>query len=348
MRQVLVLGGYGAVGEHASRTLADAGVGVVVAGRRREPAQRLAYELGDAEALVVDGASPEAVRAAAERVDVVIDCSGRESVELVEAVLAGGAHLVDVSADYLYQRAVTERVGAAGAAAREVLFSVGPTPGLTNLLAAEVAAAAPDGPIELVAVLGAGEDHGRAARDWTYGLLGRHFADTSGAGGLVRNFTGRQSRQIPGIGPCWVYRVDVSDQHVLAADLGRPVTTRMGMDSRPMTGLMAVLGRVPGAAQVLRALEAAVPWSWLGSDRWVVAAGRPGRIERWATGRNEGYGTGVVAGLATLALLDAPSAGVTHLHQRTSLDALAPQLERYGIEVGAVNLPRRRMESSLA
>ena len=83
----------------------------------------------------------------------------------------------------------------------------------------------------------------------------------------------------------------------------------------------------------LRALEPAVPWSWLGSDRWVMAAGPPGRIERWVTGRNQSHGTGIVAGLATLALLDTPGRGVTHLHRRTSLDALTPHLKGYDIEV---------------
>lgn len=335
MARVLVLGGYGAVGEHVSRRLADLGVEVVVGGRRRESAQRLADELINGSPVVVDAATPTAVRAAAEPVEAVVNCSGLESVELVGAVVAGGAHLVDVSADYRYQWAVKQRAGAIRKTGREVLFSVGLTPGLTNLLAAKVAADFRSGPIELVAVLGAGEDHGRAARDWLYGLMGRDFADTGLQGRLVRNFTGRERRRIPGIGPCWVYRVDLSDQHVLSADLERPVTTRLGMDSRLVTGLMA-LGRFTGAGRVLQALEPLMARLPLGSDRWVVAAGRPGQIERWATGRNESRGTGVVAALATVRLLDGAMAGVTHLHRRTSLDALAPQLKRYGVEVDAV------------
>lgn len=72
-------------------------------------------------------------------------------------------------------------------------------------------------------------------------------------------------------------------------------------------------------------------WTWLGSDQWVMAAGRPGTIERLAAGRNHSRGT--VAALATLALLDAPGRGATHLHRRTTLDALAPRLERYDIDV---------------
>lgn len=149
----------------------------------------------------------------------------------------------------------------------------------------------------------------------------------------MRNFTERRTRAIPGLGVCWVYRIDLSDQHVLTADLEQPVVTRLGTDSRLVSGLMAAASAVPGAARVLRALEPAVPWSRLGTDRWVMAAGRPGRIDRWVAGREEARGTGVVAALTTLAVLDAPGRGVAHLHQRTSLDALAPGLERYDIEV---------------
>ena len=84
---------------------------------------------------MVDATDPAAVRAAAQRVEAVVDCSGRESVELAEAVLAGGAHLVDISANCAYQQAVTQRITAEGGGSHEVLFSVGLTPGLTNLLA---------------------------------------------------------------------------------------------------------------------------------------------------------------------------------------------------------------------
>lgn len=95
MARVVVLGGYGAVGQRVARTL------------------------------VVDATDPVAVRAAAQRVEAVVDCSGRESVDLAESVLAGGAHLVDISANYVYQQAVTERMNAAGEISHEAVHTVG-------------------------------------------------------------------------------------------------------------------------------------------------------------------------------------------------------------------------------
>lgn len=331
--QVLILGGYGAVGQHVARTLVDAGVRVVIGGRRREPAQQLADELPDATPAVVDVSAPATVQAAAARVDAVVNCSGAESLALVDAVL-DVAHLVDVSASYGYQQAVATRVAARPPSGREGLFSVGIAPGLTNLVAAAVQPAG-QRPIEILVVLGVSEDHGRAARDWVYGLLGRRFPDTTGLVEDVRNFSGRVTRVLPGLGTSWLYRVDFSDQHVLTADLHRRFVTYHGPDSRLAGAVMAVAARAPAGGRVLRAVEPVVPWSLLGSDRWVVAAGVDGAIDHWAGGRNQSRASGVVAALATLAVLEDPSPGTTHLHQRTSLAALAPELKRHDIEVGS-------------
>jgi len=67
------------------------------------------------------------------------------------------------------------------------MLSVGLAPGLTNLLAKALhqrrcdimdadAMDAADA-IELVVLLGAGEQHGAAATDWSYEHLGRHYVD---------------------------------------------------------------------------------------------------------------------------------------------------------------------------
>lgn len=335
----LVLGGYGAVGRHAAGVLVDAGVGVHIGGRRHAAAEAIAAELGSATPVVVDAASPAAVREAAEDVDVVVNCSGVETVALADAVVAGGSHLVDVAADHQYMSAVATGGPSIAAAGVEALFSVGVAPGLTNLLAARWAESLPD-PVELSVVLGAGEEHGRASYDWVYELLGRSFPDTTGRRLRVRNLTGRVRRDLPHVGVCWLYRADFSDQHVLTADLDRPVLTRAGFDSRAVSALLAAVGRVPGSAGLLRTLEPVVPWSRLGSDVWVAAVGSCGRITGWTAGRNQSRATGIVAGLAATRVLTEPVAGVTHLHQRVSLDDLEADLARHGITVTSVTTGR--------
>jgi saccharopine dehydrogenase-like NADP-dependent oxidoreductase len=102
-----------------------------------------------------------------------------------------------------------------------VIVSVGLAPGLTNLLAASVHAATPR-PVDLAVLLGAGEEHGAAATEWSYRLLGRHFDDH---GRSTRNYTSPSVFELPGHGRRRLYRVDFSDQHALSRDLGTRVRT---------------------------------------------------------------------------------------------------------------------------
>jgi glutamyl-tRNA reductase len=58
---ILLVGGYGAVGAHAARTLRalHPTLPLVIAGRRLEPAETLARTLGNARAITVDLARPD-------------------------------------------------------------------------------------------------------------------------------------------------------------------------------------------------------------------------------------------------------------------------------------------------
>src|SRR5262245_13065667 len=166
-------------------------------------------------------------------------------------------------------------------------------PGLTNLLAAAVHAAAP-GPVDLAVFLGAGERHGAAAVAWSYGLLGRRFRDP-GTGGQVRNYTQPRRFDLPGQGQRRLYRADFCDQHALTRDLQVPVRTYFGLDSRLASAALAALTWIPGASRAPRGLP--LP----GSDRWLVLArGRDG-TSRWASGQVEAHATAVLAATAARA-----------------------------------------------
>ncbi len=188
--------------------------------------------------------------------------------------------------------------------------SVGLAPGLTNLLAAAVHAAAP-GPVDLAVFLGAGERHGAAAVAWSYGLLGRRFRDP-GTGGQVRNYTQPQRFDLPGQGRRRLYRADFCDQHVLTRDLQVPVRTYFGLDSRLATVALAALTWIPGASGAPRGLH--LP----GSDRWLVLARGQDGTSRWASGRVESHATAVLAATAARAV-GGLTAGVHHLHQVLTL-----------------------------
>lgn len=304
--RVLVLGGYGAVGRHTVATLRARGHEPVTAGRDAARAD-----------VRLDLADHAAVAVAADDVDVVVNAAGAEDVHLVTAVTATGTAFVDISAssDYL------ERIERAPVTA-PVVLSVGIAPGLTNLLAHAVAAAdtatastsAPTGPLDVGVVLGAGEAHGAAATAWSLGLLGRRYPDTAAPGATVRNYTRGARFDLPG-GPRHLLRADFSDQHTLTRELGRPVRTYFGTDTRFATAALGVLTWAPPLGRVAGRLH--LP----GSEDWVLHVRDTTGPRLTATGRGQSHATGVLAARAA-ELATRAAVGVHHLPALTTLAAL--------------------------
>ncbi|HEY0186054.1 MAG TPA: NAD-dependent epimerase/dehydratase family protein [Cellulomonas sp.] len=299
--RVLVLGGYGAVGRHAVAELRARGQQVRTAGRDAARAD-----------VPLDLADTVAVARAAAAADVVLNAAGREDPDLVRTVTAAGAGFVDISASPRYLAAV-ERLDVA----TPVLLSVGLAPGLTNLLAhaAHRRGGGGTGPLDLAVVLGAGERHGPAATAWSLDLLGRRLPDTAHPGREVRNYTGGTGFDLPG-GRRRLLRADFSDQHTLTRQLGRPVRTWFGLDTRLATLGLAALTWVPGARRTPPALLH-LP----GSADWVLQVRDADGPWATMTGTSQSRTTGVLAARAAeLAVGAAP--GVHHLSALTDLDAL--------------------------
>ncbi|MFS1301065.1 NAD-dependent epimerase/dehydratase family protein [Streptosporangium longisporum] len=296
--RALVLGGYGAVGARIVDGLRAGGDVALAAGRDAARAD-----------VRVDLTVPASVRAALTGIDVVVNAAGAEDPALAALVTEHGAAFVDVTATTAYVTAL-ERL----APPRPVLLSVGLAPGLTNLLAAAVHDPAAPAPIDVVLMLGAGEHHGEASYAWAYGLLGRDFRDPW-TGTAVRNYTRGLRLDLPGYGRRRVYRADYSDQHVLTRDLGVPVRTRFGLDSRAATACLAMLTRLPGASRAPRGLR------FPGTDRWLALARSGNGTTRWATGHGEVRATAAVAVSAARAATTL-SPGVHHLHRVSALGDL--------------------------
>ncbi len=142
MAKVVVLGGAGAVGSVAVRTLAaqEAFTEVVVADRDLDRAERLTAELGGGKvsALGMDAEQPESIRAAIAGADVVLNCVGPfyKTVKTVLAtVLDAGIHYVDVCDDVDVTLEILEWDARAKERDRIALIGMGASPGATNLLA---------------------------------------------------------------------------------------------------------------------------------------------------------------------------------------------------------------------
>ena len=142
MPKVIVLGGCGAVGSVAARTLAaqDMFSEVTIGDRNMERARQIIAETkeGRVRAVEVDAESPESIREAVKGHDMVLNCVGPfyKSVKtILGTVLDMGLSYVDVCDDV----DVTLEIFDFDSKAREkgitALIGMGSSPGATNLLA---------------------------------------------------------------------------------------------------------------------------------------------------------------------------------------------------------------------
>ena len=142
MTKVAVLGGAGAVGSVAVRTLAASGVfdEIVVADRDLPRARALvdAMDLAGAQAIALEAEDERSVRGAVSGARVVLNCVGpfyRYAPVLLSAVAAAGVDYVDVCDDYDATQellAMDEEVRSAGVSA---LIGMGSSPGIANVVA---------------------------------------------------------------------------------------------------------------------------------------------------------------------------------------------------------------------
>ena len=145
MAKVVVLGGCGAVGSVAVRTLvaADGFDEVIIADRDLDTAGRLAVELGGGSTpAAVDASEKSSITDVVSGADVVLNCVGpfHLTVETVlDAVLEAGVDYVDICDDVDVTLNILEWDERAAAAGVRALIGMGASPGATNLIAKLVA-----------------------------------------------------------------------------------------------------------------------------------------------------------------------------------------------------------------
>ncbi|ORM28744.1 NAD-dependent epimerase/dehydratase family protein [Williamsia sp. 1135] len=265
--RIAVLGAKGAVGTRIVTKLDERGHDVVRVGRNGAGGDRV-VDLG--------AADTSAYAAAVADVDMVINASGLENVALAQQ--AGNARFVDISATSGY----LEKIAAAPAAGGVLAF-VGLAPGLSTLMASELAAEAGDH-VDVALTLGEGEKHGRAAVEWTVGLLGSTFVD--GSGQSVRNLTRPRTLEGPVGSRKRFLRADFPD-HVVAGDDGRLVENYLALGSGAATMSLRIANLCPAVGgPLLRRVH--LP----GSDEWSVLA-RNRTTGRWlhTSGHNQSEAT---------------------------------------------------------
>ena len=138
MARILVLGGSGEMGSAAVADLVErTGHEVTVGDIRVDAARALLQRLGAPDRVVeVDVDDPRSLATALANTDAVLNATYmRQNVQVTDAAIAAGVHLVDLGSYYPETLQQLERHAAAQAAGSRIVPGCGVAPGLTNVLA---------------------------------------------------------------------------------------------------------------------------------------------------------------------------------------------------------------------
>jgi saccharopine dehydrogenase (NAD+, L-lysine-forming) len=259
MSKVTVLGGCGAVGSVAVRTLVQCGdfSEVVIGDWNIEKARSMALALGPAvTAVQCDARDTGSVRSAIEGSDVVLNCVGPfySTVKpILKTVVEAGMDYVDVCDDVdvtLEILAMDDQVRQAGIAA---LIGMGSSPGLTNIIARLAA----DTLLDSVEAIDIFHTHGGEPVEGA-GVIGHRFhcmaipipmyldgklryVDYFGDDGLAL----RQTFDFPYIGPTTIYPYPHPEQVTLPQHIAvRQVTNKGSVLPEPYYDLIRDLARL--------------------------------------------------------------------------------------------------------
>ncbi|WP_042161857.1 saccharopine dehydrogenase family protein [Paenibacillus gorillae] len=359
--QILVVGGYGHVGQIISKALAASYPGkVYAAGRSIEKAAAFSRSTGGRvlpmQIQMNNSIDPEQLQP----FKLVVMCLDQQDDTFVRLCLSLGIHYIDLSAKDAFLSQVEGLNEMAAASGSTAVLSIGLAPGLTNLMTARAMLELDHADsVDITIMLGLGDRHGQAAIEWTIDNLAEDFEIVrDGRKTMVKSFTdGKRTDLGADIGWKKAYRFNFSDQHALMRTLHLPsVTTRLCFDSSLVTDLLAVLKSI-GLTRLLRLPStrrfAVVMFRKLriGSDKyaakvevWGSKSGEAVHVECLLHGHNEAQITGKTgAAIAELLLNEnCYPAGVYHSHELIQLDTLLPAIQdEFHFEVKVNN--RKRM-----
>ncbi|OPA75258.1 saccharopine dehydrogenase [Paenibacillus selenitireducens] len=331
--RIMVIGGYGHVGQTLCKELGKRYPGkVYAAGRNLDKAEQFCRTTGgDILPFQID-ISNAMDKEILHHVKLVVMCMDQKNTFFVRSCLAQGIHYIDVSADYSFLSQVEDLHSIASEHHATAVLSVGLAPGITNLLALEASKAMDKvHRLDISIMLGTGDSHGQAAIEWTVDNIGKPM-EVMEKGQRVRvpSFTNGRSIDFgEPMGQMRAYRFNFSDQHVLPRTLGIPtVTTRLCFDSGLVTRSLALFQRLgltkllnnngmrKLAVQLFGQLKLGTDQYALKVDAWGRKSHKKVRSELFLHGNNEARITALTAAaVANIVYEKSLRQGVFHIEQ---------------------------------
>lgn len=329
MTRILVIGGYGAVGQALCRSLGnDGSIELFVAGRNLGTAQRFAAEIG-AVARSIDLLNPVTWPEATDNIDVAIVCMDQNDTKFVQYVMERCIQYIDLSANDPLFREIEELQTESEAAA---LLSVGLAPGMTNLLA--LACAKQVDQVHKVSIGlmgGTGDAHGKAGIAW----LVEQLFDLNRSEEYVRVDFG------PRFGIRRALRIAFPDQFVLIRRAGFPVvTTSVCLDSRIATASLLLVAKLfKGSTIACRLVSWVFEHCHIGSNQCIISLDLAGSAKGTIISHtaffhacDEANTTGRIAAIMVRLFLESPpTPGVWHSHEILDVGRVLAEIEANGI-----------------
>ncbi len=328
---ILIVGGYGAVGQVIAAQLAqNHSDQLIIAGRHEARAAGFAARLGArVRWRVLDVAQPPDYETLLADVGCVVMCLDLPQIEFARQIFQRGINYVDISAEYPVLSALKELDTLARQSGTTAVLSVGLVPGLSNLLARHsLRFIDPIQHFDSALVAGMGEKHGVGGSSWVL----RHLGDAAGKARFQFREPYRRKT---------VYRFAFSDQFTLPQTL--PIDTAaawLAFDSFLTTQLIT-LARLPLLRRLFRQrpvqkiLLNSTQRLQFGSEAFVLttrACGQAGVYQAWLHGQGEARVTGLVTAEVVRQMLEQPpAAGVFHIEQLFELGTFMPALEQNGV-----------------
>jgi saccharopine dehydrogenase (NAD+, L-lysine forming) len=138
---VLVVGGYGVVGRRIAARLAPVFPGrVIVAGRDERKAVALCRELGEgSRASRIDVDDPASIASALNGVGTVVSCVVQRELHLLRTAIARGAAYTDIAPRLAFWQGAEQLAAEARQTGARVVLGAGLSPGISNMMAQELA-----------------------------------------------------------------------------------------------------------------------------------------------------------------------------------------------------------------
>jgi len=241
-QDILIVGGYGAVGRHVVMELVKTcPEKIIIAGRDLNKANAFVQKTGySLRTMQVDINKTEQPKEKFKAVHTVLICVEAKDTKFVEACIDNGVNYVDISASnkiltptkWLEEKAIKNKVAC--------ILGVGIAPGLSTLLAKKVADKMEIvNTIDFTLMLGLGEQHGIDGVRW---FLENLKTDFEVDGVLIQPFiTKHQAHFSKPLGIRCAYSFNLADGQIMSETLNTPVNTYYCYDSTFMTGLLHLL-----------------------------------------------------------------------------------------------------------